>query len=287
MLRWCCRRWGCPRLVLPADSCPHPPTPCASQVALLARPDLRSHPVAVAHSGSAPPPPRPQQTGVAPAAAAAEAAKRPDPAQAADHPALRGGPDQNGDVESGNESDATVALDLDDEPGGTAARAGPSAPAACSAHAGGLIAAPPSAPRGSGARPVVLRTGAVGSAAEGSGSSSGGYAGEISSANYVARGFGVRAGMGVTRARTLCPDLIVLPYDFPRIEAVSMGEGEERGWPVPGSCESARPNSPPRFLSPSCSGLRRVSPRDAPRAGRELRRGVPRLDGHPSPCSCA
>ena len=39
---------------------------------------------------------------------------------------------------------------------------------------------------------------------------------EISSANYVARKFGVRAGMFVEKASQLCPSLIILPYDFQR-----------------------------------------------------------------------
>ena len=38
--------------------------------------------------------------------------------------------------------------------------------------------------------------------------------GDISSANYCARDFGVRAGMWMKQARELCPDLIVVPYEF-------------------------------------------------------------------------
>ena len=45
--------------------------------------------------------------------------------------------------------------------------------------------------------------------------------GEISSANYVARAFGVRAGTFVRTAKQKCPDLVVLPYDFARIKQVS------------------------------------------------------------------
>lgn len=44
---------------------------------------------------------------------------------------------------------------------------------------------------------------------------------DISSANYVARARGVRAGMWTAAARELCPDLVVLPYDFARIREVS------------------------------------------------------------------
>lgn len=38
--------------------------------------------------------------------------------------------------------------------------------------------------------------------------------GEISSANYVARKFGVQAGTFMQRAKRLCPKLVVLPYEF-------------------------------------------------------------------------
>ncbi|KAH6608721.1 dna damage repair mus42 [Trichoderma cornu-damae] len=44
---------------------------------------------------------------------------------------------------------------------------------------------------------------------------------EIASCNYVARGFGVKNGMWMKRALELCPDLKVLPYDFPAYEDVS------------------------------------------------------------------
>eukprot|EP00960_Hanusia_phi_P026832 746495-Hanusia_phi.AAC.1 len=37
---------------------------------------------------------------------------------------------------------------------------------------------------------------------------------EISSANYVARKFGVRAGMFIGKAKELCPTLITIPYEF-------------------------------------------------------------------------
>ncbi|KAJ1631315.1 hypothetical protein T492DRAFT_1144010, partial [Pavlovales sp. CCMP2436] len=40
--------------------------------------------------------------------------------------------------------------------------------------------------------------------------------GEISSANYLARAQGVRAGMWCKEARTLCPRLVVVPYEFDR-----------------------------------------------------------------------
>lgn len=44
---------------------------------------------------------------------------------------------------------------------------------------------------------------------------------EIASCNYAARKFGVQNGMWMKRARELCPDLKVLPYDFPAYEEAS------------------------------------------------------------------
>lgn len=52
--------------------------------------------------------------------------------------------------------------------------------------------------------------------AHGSGSGS-----EIASCNYVARKFGVKNGMWMKRALELCPELKVLPYDFPAYEDAS------------------------------------------------------------------
>ena len=37
---------------------------------------------------------------------------------------------------------------------------------------------------------------------------------ELSTCNYAARKFGVRKGMFAHRARQLCPDLVILPYDY-------------------------------------------------------------------------
>jgi len=37
---------------------------------------------------------------------------------------------------------------------------------------------------------------------------------EISSANYKARGFGIKAGMRLGKARQLCPDVVTAPYEF-------------------------------------------------------------------------
>lgn len=43
---------------------------------------------------------------------------------------------------------------------------------------------------------------------------------DISSCNYVARKFGVRAGMYVNSAKEICPSLVTLGYDFPSCEVV-------------------------------------------------------------------
>ncbi len=40
--------------------------------------------------------------------------------------------------------------------------------------------------------------------------------GEISSVSYEGRKYGVKAGMWLSRAQTLCPDLILIPYNFER-----------------------------------------------------------------------
>ncbi|CAN1289240.1 DNA repair protein REV1 [Linum perenne] len=44
---------------------------------------------------------------------------------------------------------------------------------------------------------------------------------EISSANYPARNFGIKAGMFVREAKTRCPDLIIFPYNFQAYEEVA------------------------------------------------------------------
>lgn len=43
---------------------------------------------------------------------------------------------------------------------------------------------------------------------------------EISSCNYRAREFGVTKGMWMRRAKDLCKELVILPYDFELIEKV-------------------------------------------------------------------
>src|SRR5690242_21825618 len=44
---------------------------------------------------------------------------------------------------------------------------------------------------------------------------------EIASCNYPARKFGVKNGMWMKRALELCPELKILPYDFPAYEEAS------------------------------------------------------------------
>lgn len=46
--------------------------------------------------------------------------------------------------------------------------------------------------------------------------------GEISSANYVARARGVRAGTWIDDALAVCPDLVTVPYDFKAYESVAL-----------------------------------------------------------------
>src|SRR5690242_21881913 len=55
---------------------------------------------------------------------------------------------------------------------------------------------------------------------------------EIASCNYPARKYGVKNGMWMKRALELCPDLKILPYDFPaRSEERRVGkECRCRGW---------------------------------------------------------
>lgn len=56
--------------------------------------------------------------------------------------------------------------------------------------------------------------------------------GEISSANYEARKFGIRASMFIAEAKKRCPHLIVMPYQFDKYEEVS----EQVGPPMTSSC---------------------------------------------------
>lgn len=49
----------------------------------------------------------------------------------------------------------------------------------------------------------------------------GGNSADIASCNYVARKFGVRNGMWISKARSLCPELICMPYYFEEYERIS------------------------------------------------------------------
>jgi DNA repair protein REV1 len=46
--------------------------------------------------------------------------------------------------------------------------------------------------------------------------------GEVSTANYAARAFGVRSGMFMAEAKRRCPELVVVPYEFDRYERIAM-----------------------------------------------------------------
>lgn len=52
-------------------------------------------------------------------------------------------------------------------------------------------------------------------------SSSAHGSGEVSSANYVARAFGIKASMCITRARQLCGSLVAVPYEFDKYAAAA------------------------------------------------------------------
>jgi DNA repair protein REV1 len=47
-------------------------------------------------------------------------------------------------------------------------------------------------------------------------------AGEVSSCNYAARAAGCGAGMRIARAKEMCPDLVVMPYEFERYSAIAL-----------------------------------------------------------------
>jgi hypothetical protein len=49
--------------------------------------------------------------------------------------------------------------------------------------------------------------------------------GEVSTANYAARAFGVRSGMFMAEAKKRCPELVVVPYEFDRYERIAMEVG--------------------------------------------------------------
>eukprot|EP00803_Ostreobium_quekettii_P007207 evm.model.scf_1084.2 EVM.evm.TU.scf_1084.2 scf_1084:6744-14924(+) len=44
---------------------------------------------------------------------------------------------------------------------------------------------------------------------------------EVSAANYEARAFGIQAGTFIAKAKELCPELIVVPYEFEKYQSIS------------------------------------------------------------------
>lgn len=44
---------------------------------------------------------------------------------------------------------------------------------------------------------------------------------QVSSANYLARATGIRADMGIGEAKKLCPDLVVMPYQYDKYQTIS------------------------------------------------------------------
>ena len=72
--------------------------------------------------------------------------------------------------------------------------------------------------RAAAAATAGAAAGAAAAAAHAGGSTS-----EIASCNYVARQQGVCKGMWLRSALQLCPELLLLPYDFAAIEAASSG----------------------------------------------------------------
>ena len=51
---------------------------------------------------------------------------------------------------------------------------------------------------------------------------------EVSSCNYVARSRGLTKGVWMGRAKELCPDLVILPYESDRIREVGVEIVDER-----------------------------------------------------------
>ena len=44
---------------------------------------------------------------------------------------------------------------------------------------------------------------------------------QVSSANYQARAFGIRADMCIGEAKRLCPELVVMPYQYDKYQVAS------------------------------------------------------------------
>ncbi|RYG55411.1 hypothetical protein EON66_05375, partial [archaeon] len=178
-----------------------------AQVALLDYPHLVEHPVVVAHSRQAPPPP------IAPPGTRMDAAMSP----AAGSTPAQQQPSTSRDCSLEGESTSStehVAATSSVPPAPRASHMG-----ARRAH-GALLTSD------SGSSDNLLPTsmtvqGPTASSVQAPAVVNPYGGGEVSSANYPARKFGIHAGMGVNSARKLCPQLIVLPYNFERIQSIS------------------------------------------------------------------
>ena len=62
--------------------------------------------------------------------------------------------------------------------------------------------------------PSLIETAPLGVAHASSNSTDSNSTSDIASCNYVARSFGIKNGMSVQKARMLCPQLQLLPYEF-------------------------------------------------------------------------
>ena len=66
---------------------------------------------------------------------------------------------------------------------------------------------------------------------------------EVSSCNYVARSRGVTKGVWMGRAKELCPDLVILPYESDRIREVGVEIVNERKDLEEGGLDRIRSNA--------------------------------------------
>ena len=56
---------------------------------------------------------------------------------------------------------------------------------------------------------------------------------QVSSANYEARAYGIRADMTIGAAKQMCPDLVVMPYQYDIYQEVSEKASFLRHIPCP------------------------------------------------------
>ena len=69
---------------------------------------------------------------------------------------------------------------------------------------------------------------------------------EVSSCNYVARSRGLTKGVWMGRAKELCPDLVILPYESDRIREVGVEIVDERKDVEEGGFDRIRSNASDR-----------------------------------------